>query len=327
MKKLLLIMLCLITLTGCGNEVEQKPNEPTTKQEEKIEEKYLTVELEIEKEYIKAGEYWDAHYSNKVKSFKVENDEQGIFTNITLEDILNTYIESKQEFWEANGITKNNISKSDYLYSTIIEAFSIFASKHGLAILPDYSVYLDETKTSTSIIFKSKDEIKSYEDKINLNDNIVVYNQINNAAQFKDKCAEVYLNYYGKNAYISGGAGGDATTDKQLGMGTENTCAINPTQDRLDKLSNIQWVKYLDKVSNGKHEQIILSRLEPLDSVMHVNTFFKERVVDEIYTNLVKETHLFADGNSPKLSEYNQKEYFILDEKTCEEYNLVCDRW
>lgn len=314
MKKLLLIMLCLITLTGCGNEVEQKTTEPTTKQEEKVEEKYLTVELKIEKDGIR----------NMVKSFKVENDKQGIFTNITLEDII------KMEFEVTNaeyGLNQTTIRESDYMYTTILRGLNKLALDNNLVMLPDYSIYLDETKTTTSIIFKSKDEVKPYEDKINLNDNIVVYNQIENTAQFKDKCVEVYLNYYGENAFISGGAGGDATTDRQLGMNTENTCVINPTQDRLDKLSNIQWVKYLDKVSNGKHEQIIVSRLEPLDSVMHVNTFFKERVVDEIYTNLVKEAHLFADGNSPKLSKYNQKEYFILDEQLCEEYNLVCDRW
>lgn len=317
MKKLLLIMLCLITLTGCGNEVEQKPNEPPTKQEEKVEEKYLTVELEIEKD----------EYLHMVKSFKVENDKQGIFTNATLEDVLNTYIESKQGFWEANGITHKSIRESDYNYSTVLEAFNIFISKYDLIGMPDYSIYLDDNATSSIVVFKQTNEIPSYEDKINLNDNIIVYNSLDTTAQFKDKCVEVYLNYYGENAFIHGGAGGDATTDRQLGMSTENTCAINPTQDRLDKLSNIQWVKYLDKVSNGKHEQVIISKLIPVNSWIKVNSKSKADIIDITYTNLVKEAHLFADGNSPKLSEYNQKEYFILDEQTCEEYNLVCDRW
>lgn len=111
-------------------------------------------------------------------------------------------------------------------------------------------------------------------------------------------------------------------------MSTGNTCAINPTQDRLDKLNNMEWVKYLDKVSNGKHEQVMISRIIPLDSYKDINSLFKVNILDETSIGLVKEAHLFADGNDEtNYGKYNQKEYFILDEKTCEEYNLVCDRW
>lgn len=306
MKKLLLIMLCLITLTGCGNEVEQKPNEPSTKQEEKVEEKYLTVELEIEKDDV----------FNIVKSYKVENDEQGIFNNLTIEDIVKLYPE---RLYESN-------PKVSYNYDSILKDLKDMASKHDLVIIPDYNVYLG--KTTTSIVFKPQDEVKSYEDKINLNDNIVVRNRLEPTVQFKGKCVEVYSNYYGKSAYLFGGAGGDATTDKQLGMSTGNTCAINPTQDRLDKLNNMEWVKYLDKVSNGKHEQVMISRIIPLDSYKDINSLFKVNILDETSIGLVKEAHLFADGNDEtNYGKYNQKEYFILDEKTCEEYNLVCDRW
>lgn len=308
MKKLLLIILCVLCITGCSDETP-KQEQPPIRQEEKVEEKYLTMELEIEKKIYENDWNHDKLEYDSVKSLEIKNDSQGIFNNITLDELIKTH----------PGYTY-------YAYPRILGFINEIAENNDLVMLPDYSIYLDKNSSTSKIIFKPKDEVEVYEDKINLNASIVVKNELVVAVQMQDKCATGYLEYYkDSDPFIFGGAGGDQTINNKLGMYTENTCGINPTQDRIDNINNSKWVKYLGQKydSRANINVVVISWLRPLDK-----SLVKQDSYTETSKELVRDAHLFNHGNNEtNYDKYNQKEYFILDEQACEEYNLVCDRW
>lgn len=303
MKKLLFIILCLLCITGCGSEITEQ--EQPTNEQEQIEEKYLTVESTIKRTE------QNGRIDTEILNVEIKNDEQGIFKNVSSDDLTKHYLPTIKEV----------------------------ASNNNLVLLPDYKHYLEEDAVISKIILKPQNEIISTDDKINLNENIVVWNWIQEAVQVKDKCATVYLDYYKDSDPYTFGGTGSAATDARLGMQTYNTCNIRSTQDRLDNLNEIKWVKYLDKEDEIAYEgesyeytydNIIISWLRPLDYEHHIDSRFKQYEIIDIGKELVEKAHLVSNGGNvgdEYYTKYNQKKYFILDEQACEEYNLVCDRW
>ncbi|MDE6142417.1 MAG: hypothetical protein K2G03_07420 [Bacilli bacterium] len=297
MKKLLLILLCLLCITGCSDETP-KQEQPPIKQEEKVEEKYLTVEVEVEK--IKEED--SDRFIPRIKDIKVINDEQNIFKNMSSEELLNWLIK-ENDCNHPDGCTYSCVSKLDKL-----------VEPYNLAGVSNYKHELnDSIKNITTIIFKSKDEIDSYDEKINLNDNIVVSNTVEKYAQYNDKCANAVLKSWPYDYYLLG----DSTL-RELGYSEATQCYTNIEQNKVDILNEIKWFKSIDQNSKS----IIVSQLVPQGPWFDVDVMAQ-------YKDIVEKAHLAHDddGTIDYYSKYNQEKYFILDEQACEEYNLVCDRW
>ena len=143
MKKLLLILLCLIVVTGCGNEVEQQPNKPNIKQEEVEIKKYITIKIKLNEDCDPT-----IKESCKVKDYKVENDIKNIFKDLDLNG--STYCLMNKQF----------CSEDIFNTSTLKQIYDI-AIKNNLNFIPDYRYLVDDKyKTIREIIIKPLDELK-----------------------------------------------------------------------------------------------------------------------------------------------------------------------
>lgn len=315
MKKLLLIMLCLITLTGCGNEVEQQPTESPTKQEEVEVNKYITIKLTLNEDC-----NTEKNDSCKVENFTIENDKDNIFKALDLNST--TYCD----------LYGNKCKDKTDKTNTLNKIYDI-AIQNNMNLIPDYR-YLtnEEFKTSREIILKPLDELK-WDNKINLNENVLIQIKTSNYNEYEESCV-INDKEFGKEI--------DPQRCGPVENGYSGGIKKKISDNLIEQIKSTPGRLYKEKFTDDLgYEEVIIS-----DSLLLGNPrFYKESKYNLLgeypneygwdggYKTLYNEDIKSISRNTLNISrgmDINYRvsyEYKILDEKICEEYNLVCDRW
>lgn len=322
MKKLLLIMLCLITLTGCGNEIEQKPTEPPTKQEEVEVNKYITIKLTLNEDC-----NTEKNDSCKVEKFTIENDKDNIFKDLDLNNT--TYCITD----------KKGCSQEAFKTSTLKQIYDT-GIQHNLNVIQDYRYLVnDKYKTTREIVLKPLDELK-WNGKINLNENVVVTLNTNVYNEYENHCMAI-----SKDISVEG-----KVRDPQTCGPTENGypggIKRKISNELINQVNSTPGRKYEGKGKDSllDYETITISSISiPGNPRFYRNPNYttwvnesdkgvKNGNIDQIYKGLYSDEALKLiynpfniDGDMDSTPE--KIEYKILDEKICEEYSLTCDRW
>lgn len=170
MKNLLFIVLCLLCITGCNDEVP-KQEQPNIKQEEKVEEnKYITIKLDINKDC-----NTEVKDSCKVTNFTIENDKDNIFRDLDLDDSY---------YCDLYG----NDCKEDIRNTSTLNKIYEIAVQHNMNLIPDFRYLVnDDYKKTREIIIKPLEDLK-WEGKINLNENVLVKLSTTNYNEFESYC-------------------------------------------------------------------------------------------------------------------------------------------
>lgn len=315
MKKLLLILLCLIVVTGCGNEVEQQPNKPNIKQEEVEIKKYITIKIKLNEDCDPT-----IKESCKVKDYKVENDIKNIFKDLDLNG--STYCLMNKQF----------CSEDIFNTSTLKQIYDI-AIKNNLNFIPDYRYLVDDKyKTIREIIIKPLDELK-FDGRINLNENVVAtfnieyYNELEERCMYTDKDL-------GKEQVMS-------WCDREQG-GIKKRIS----DELINQVNSTPGRKYLGKggINEIGYESIIISSMQIPNSPRFYRepsftTWINDRDkgiasgdIGQIYKGMYNDEAMKFmynpfNINNDMDSTPGRTETKILDEKLCEEYKLTCDRW
>ena len=311
MKKLLLIVLCLITLTGCGNEVEQKPTESPIKQEEVEVNKYITIKLTLNEDC-----NTEKNDSCKVENFTIENDKDNIFKDLDLNNT--TYCD----------LYGNKCKDKTDKTNTLNKIYDI-AIQNNMNLISDYRYLVnEELKTSREIILKPLDELK-WDNKINLNENVLVQISTINYNEFESYCM-IDDNDYGKQ-YVMTRCGIDQG-------GIKKKISDNLIEQIKSTPGRVYKEKFTDDLG---YEEVIISnilfygnpRFYKENNYNLLGKYLNEYGYDGGYKTLYNDYANNINRNTLNISrgmDINYKvsnEYRILDEQLCEEYNLVCDRW
>lgn len=308
MKKLLLIMLCLITLTGCGNEVEQRPTESPTKQEEVEVDKYITIKLTLNEDC-----NIEKNDSCKVEKFTIENDKDNIFKDLDLSNT--TYCD----------LYGNKCKDKTDKTNTLNKIYDI-AIQNNMNLIPDYKYLVNEEfKTSREIILKPLDELK-WGNKINLNENVLVKIETANYNEYEDYCMTTNK-IFGKSNILT-------KCDREQGGIKKNI-----SNSLINQINNTTGRVYKGKfVDDLGYEEIMISQIYLFGNPRLYNennyNLMGDHIKDgynKLYNNYINNINYnpFNIGTGIDIDTNNRitKEYKILDEQLCEEYNLVCDRW
>jgi len=329
MKKVLIVICILLFfgVIGCDNEIKNNiENKDEINNNEIIEEKkYLTIELKIEtvsKKTVTGNEEFISYNTNVLES-NIKNDENNIFKDLMVVD--KTYDEAYKEIQkiaEINSLTP--ISNYNHLISTT-------------------------DINTTTIIFKPTEQIEKYNGKINLNDNIVVVDTLTSYSKMTKSCADALLSYdYGINHY-------NLSNDDiyRVANGDGINCYFRTIDESLIKeFEKLSWHKVLGKgeelITRGEAGDVILENVF-VSRIVPLGVWFED--IDEFNLNSYQRTMLekynvqttinwyrdFRDGyiRFNYQDKYNRnfstlgeiKDYYILDEQICKEYNLICDRW
>lgn len=308
MKKLLLILLCLIVVTGCGNEVEQQPNKPNIKQEEVETNKYITIKIKVNEDCSTKKDN-----SCKVEKFTVENDKDNIFKDLDL-----------------NGLSYCDMY-GNYCYSDIKDVSALnkiydIAIKNNLNYIPDYRYLVDGTNdVNREIVLKPLEEFK-WKDKINLNENVLVKITTGNYLEYEARCMYEDKEYGGKSKV-------GTWCDREQGglkrkISSDLPDQINKTPGRTYKSTFVDDLGY---------EEIMMSDIKLFGNPM----LYKESSYNLLDNQRISYKKLYNDylvdlgyntfnidvGMDKDTAQRTTYEYKMLDEKLCEEYKLACDRW
>lgn len=299
MKKLLLILLCLIVVTGCGNEVEQQPNKPNIKQEEVETNKYITIKIEVDGKCARQGKN-----DCNIKDYKIENDKNNIFKDLDLNNMY--YCDSYGDY--CNKYTNDKVA--------LKEIYNI-AIKNNLNLIPDYRYLVnDKYKTTREIILKPLDEFK-WESKINLNENVLVTIYTETYNEFEDRC--MYTDEENGKQTVA------TWCDREQGgikkkISDDLIEQINSTPGRVYKSTFIDELGYEEIVIN----ELYLGFNPRFATDNTTNIFNKKDYIKDIQK--INNYNPFNIG--PGISSNPTKtESKMLDEKLCKEYKLTCDRW
>lgn len=312
MKKLLLILLCLIVVTGCGNEVEQQPNKPNIKQEEVETNKYITIKIKLNEDCSTKKDN-----SCKVEKFIVENDKDNIFKDLDLNglnycDIYGNYC--KREINEISALTK--------IYDIAI--------KNNLNYVPDYRYLIEDNNgLDREIILKPLEEFK-WKDKINLNENIVAKIRTSNYLEYEARCMYEDKEFGGKSKVETwcGPVENGHSGGLKKKISSDLIQQINKTPGRVYRSTFVDDLGY---------EEIMMSDIGLFGNPM----LYKENsynlienrkwgywdLYNDYIINLNYNTFNIDQGMGLEGVDHTTFEYKMLDEKLCEEYKLTCDRW
>lgn len=298
MKKLLLIMLCLITLTGCGNEVEQQPTESPTKQEEVEVNKYITIKLTLNEDC-----NTEKNDSCKVEKFTIENDKDNIFKDL---DLSNTTY--------CGDVVKCNTNTRD---TSVLSKIYDIAKVNNMNLIMDFK----NTGKERNIVIKPLEDLK-WDGKINLNENVQVLIETEVYNEYEEHCMQTSKEF------------GKSMTPTKCGP-TENGypggIKRKISNELINQVNSTPGRKYEGKGKDSllNYETIIISKIffgynPRFLKEMPTKFFDNKEVIDDIQKiNYINTFNISTDMDSTP----TKSEVKILDEKICEEYNLVCDRW